>query len=92
MGEAVRSFMQASGLGAQLKDMRVYNAWREALGADLARRARAVAFRAGELIVEVESSPQLSQLKGFTGESYRQEANRVLGSERIRRINYKLKR
>ena len=92
MKEAVQSFLRSSGLGQRIGDMKVYTAWREATGPDLCRRARAVAFRGGELIVEVESSPLLSELKGFTGESYRSETNRQLGSERIRRVNYKLKR
>ena len=88
----MRLFLKQSGLGARLGDGKVYDAWRASLGVELAKRARAVSFRAGELVVEVESSPHLAELKGFTGESYRQEANRRLGSERIRRINYKLKR
>ncbi len=92
MRYAVESFLRSSGLAQHMGDIKVYSAWRDVTGPDLCRRARAVAFRGGELVVEVESSPQLSELKGFTGETYRQEANRLLGSNRIRRVNYKLKR
>ena len=92
MKDAIHAFLRSSPLAKHMGEMKVYNAWREATGPDLCRRARAVAFRGGELTVEVESSPLLSELKGFTGESYRSETNRHLGSERIRRVNYKLKR
>ena len=92
VGQALQDFLQTSGLGAKLRDSRVYEAWSEALGEDLARRARAVDFRRGELSVEVESAAHLSELKSFTGERYRQLANRHLGSERIRRVAFKLKK
>ena len=92
MGQALQDFLRSSGLGAKLRDARVYEAWSRALGPDLDRRARAVDFRRGELIVEVESAAHLSELKSFTGERYRQLANRHLGSPRILRVAFKLKK
>lgn len=92
MGAAVQTFLHASGLGARLRDHRIYEAWNAVLGVDLARRARASRFRAGELLVEVDSSAHLGELQGFTGEHFRQEANRRLGAERIERVVFKLKR
>ena len=53
LGDALRSFLKESGLGAQMRDWKVFDAWREVLGPELAQRARAVAFRRGELVVEV---------------------------------------
>ena len=90
--DAVRQFLEQSGLGAKLRDEPVYRAWHEAVGEALARRARAVDFRRGELIVEVGSAAQQAELTGFTGERYRQLTNRRLGREVVRRVTFKLER
>ena len=90
--DAVKHFLAASGLGARLRDAPVYAAWREALGDDLGRRARAVDFRRGELIVEVESAAHHAELANFTGERYRQLTNRHLGREVVRKVTFKLQR
>jgi hypothetical protein len=92
MGQAVKSFLAESGLGSKLRDLPVYEAWQEALGEELSRRARPVDFRRSELIVEVESAAHMHELANFTGERYRQLANRNLGSERISKVTFKLKR
>ena len=92
LGDALRRFLKDSGLGAQMRDWKVYDAWREVLGPELSLRARAVAFRRGELIVEVESAAHLQELKTFTGETYRHAANQSLGSPRITSVSFKLKR
>lgn len=91
LGQAVQQFLNESGLGAKMRDWPVYEAWSKALGEDLARRARPVDFKHGQLFVEVESAAHLSELRGFTGERYRALANRHLGAERIRRVSFKLK-
>ena len=92
MGDAMKSYLDASGLGEKLRDWPVYDAWRQALGPELSRRARAVAFRRGELVVEVESAAHKQELESFTGEQYRRLANQHLRSERIARVAFKLKR
>ncbi len=91
-GEALERFLASSGLAPRLRSARVLAAWNEAAGEALARRARPVAFRAGELVVEVDSSAHLGELRGFTGEDVRRRANERLGSERILRVVYRLPR
>lgn len=90
--DVVKHFLAASGLGDRLRDAPIYAAWREVLGDDLGRRARAVDFRRGELIVEVESAAHHAELANFTGERYRQLTNRHLGREAIRKVTFKLQR
>lgn len=92
MEQAVKAFLVESGLGSKLRDLPVYEAWQAVLGEELSHRARPVDFRRGELVVEVESAVHLHELSNFTGERYRQLANRDLGSERIRKVTFKLKR
>ena len=92
LGDALRTYLKQSGLAPKLRDWKVYDTWREVLGEGLASRARAVAFRNGELIVEVESAAHFQELQSFTGEAYRVAANQRLGAERIRRVTFKLKR
>lgn len=74
-----------------MRDLPVFEAWRTAAGENVARRARAVRFRDGELVIEVESAAHLQELKSFTGETLRQRANERFGREVIRRIVFKLK-
>ena len=66
-------------------------AWREALGRELAPRARAVRFKGGELLVEVHSAAHRQELSSFTGEGFRKSANQRLGAEIIRRVTFRLK-
>jgi hypothetical protein len=79
-------------LSRRLKDAAVFDAWREAVGEDLAQRARAVGFARGELCVEVESAAHLHELRNYTGERFREAANRLLGEARILRLALRLKR
>ena len=50
-----------------------------------------VAFRGGQLTIEVDSSVALAELKGFHGEGIRARANAALGEARIRKVTFKLK-
>jgi len=90
--EALRTFLRESGLGARIRHTEVFQAWTGAIGPDLARHVQAVRFERGELCVEVDSSVHLHELRNYTAEGFRQEANRRLGSERILRLQLKLKR
>jgi hypothetical protein len=89
--EAIRSFLRETGLSARPRDERIFAAWCSAAGPELARRAVPVRFRSGELLVEVDSAAHLHELKSFTGEAYRREANGILGSGAIQRVVYKLR-
>jgi hypothetical protein len=92
LGDALHLFLKDTGLATQLKDWPILDAWSKAAGVELARRARAVRFQNGELLVEVESATHLQELKSFTGERYRRLANDRLGGDSIQRVVFKLKR
>jgi hypothetical protein len=92
MQDAVRGFLRDSGLAAQMRHWPVFEAWSQALGSELARRARPVRFTRGELCVEVESAAHLHELSNFSGERYREIANAKLGKPEIQRIVFRLKR
>ena len=91
MQQALKALFKETGLDRKMRDFAVFDAWRQALGTEFCKRARAVQFRNGVLTVETESSAQRHELASFTGESYRQKANSILGVDRIQRINFKLK-
>ncbi|MCA8979854.1 MAG: DUF721 domain-containing protein [Planctomycetes bacterium] len=84
-------FLSKSGIGRQLRQGEVLDAWRKVLGPRLSRRARAVRFLRGELVVQVDSATHLQELQNFTGEQYRHQANRLLGDERIKSVAFRLK-
>ena len=89
--ELIRSFLREQGLGASGNHARVFNAWRDVLEPGLRQHAEPVRFRAGELVIEVDSAAHLQEMKNFTGESYRKRANERLGKQAIRRIVFKLR-
>jgi len=91
IGHAIKAFLRDTGLGARPRDMRVFQAWKDAVGDELAQRVVPVRYRDGELTVEVESTVHLQELKSFTGEGYRREANARLGNEAIRKLAFKLR-
>lgn len=84
-------FLNQSGIGRQLRQGEVLDTWRKVLGPKLSRRARAVRFLRGELVVQVDSATHLQELQNFTGDTYRQQANRLLGDERIKSVAFRLK-
>ena len=91
MGQALDGFLKESGLLKNMREFKIYDAWRQALGPELCKRARAIQFRAGTLVVETESAAYRHELSSFTGEGFRQRANEILGSPRIHKVTYKLK-
>ena len=88
---AIKAFLRDTGLGARPRDMLVFQAWKDAAGEELAKRAIPVRYRNGELTLEVESAVHLQELKNFTGEGYRRGANARLGNEAIRKLAFKLR-
>jgi hypothetical protein len=88
LGDVIQTFFSEKGLGSRSRNRVVFNAWSEAIGD---QAAQPVAFRRGDLVVEVNSSALLQELKSFTGDRFRRRANEILGVDRIRRIVVKLK-
>lgn len=88
LGDAIQTFFSEKGLGSRGRNRVTFDAWREAFGD---QSAQPVAFRRGDLVVEVESSALLQELKSFTGDRFRRRANEILGDDRIRRVVVKLK-
>jgi len=90
--QALQVWLRESGLGPSLAEARALRAWNEACGESLARCARPVRLRGGELLVQVASSTHLHELRAFTGESLRRAANERLPDAPIERVVFELKR
>jgi hypothetical protein len=88
---AIRQFLAESGLQRARGDERVLRAWSEAAGPLWKERAFPVAFRGGQLTVEVGSSVALAELRGFHTERLRARANAALGQDAIHKVTFKLK-
>ena len=92
LGEALTRYLRETRLDRRLSEHEVLGAWSAAIGPKLAARTRVVRFRDGELAVEVDSAALLQELRNFTGEGRRREANRLLGVERIRTVDFQPRR
>ena len=71
------------GLEAGMMGWRAVREWPDAVGPQVARRARAVAFQEGTLVVEVDGSAWLHELSILRRELVRQ-LNRRLGGPHVR--------
>lgn len=91
IGEVLARYLKREGLDEKLRGAQVVRTWDRTLG-PLAVRARAVKFRDGELIVEVDSAPHLAELTSFTGENYRRAVNQTLGREVVKSVTFQRKR
>ena len=89
--DAIRAFLRESGIGSTPRHSKVFDAWSGAVGTEVSAHAVPVRFRKDELTVEVDSATHLHELKNFTGETYRRKANDDLGSEKIRKIVFRLR-
>ncbi len=63
-------------------------AWEKAAGAELARAARPVAFRAGLLTVEVEGAALLQEVRGFRARALLQALRGDPGGGKVREIRF----
>jgi hypothetical protein len=91
IAELVRGFLRQHGVALPAGDERIFTAWNEAAGTVWKARAVPVAFRAGQLTLEVASSLDLQELKSFRGEGFRAKANTGLGQTLIHKLAYKLR-
>ena len=89
--DAIHQFFRESGLQRPQTHERAFQAWVEAAGPKWELRAVPVAFRAGRLTVEVDSSVHLHELRNFRGEGLRGRANAALGQDLIRKVAFKLR-
>ena len=83
--------MQRLGLSAQLEGWRAVEEWHRLVGPRVGRHTRAVSFRNGALLVEVEGSAWMHELS-FLKRDLLQTINRHLGADRVREVRFILAR
>ena len=76
--------------GVNPQRQRVARAVDEALGPDRADRVEIRGFRNGHLVLEVESSPLLAELRSFDAEGLRQRINERLDNAAVAKISFRL--
>ena len=92
LGDALKEYLDDSRVLQRKKAAPALAAWDEAAGPELSARATAVSFRRGELIIEVDNSSLLPELRGFASEDLRTRADALLEGATIRKLSFKLKR
>ncbi len=90
--DVLRNVLRDAGISSRgTKFDRIHSLWKEVAGPTVAGHARPVRLHRRALIVEVDSSTYLYELKRQRGERYRGQINDRLGSVAIDRIVFKLK-
>lgn len=85
MGEAILQALEGSGLTDQARRVRISRAWKDAVGATLAKRTAPEAFSRGTLIVRTASAAWQNELT-FLKARLIQQINDSLGQELVRDI------
>jgi len=88
--ETLTQYLQKTGLGARLEAQPLFDAYRKAVGAGVADRAKAVRFRNGVLDVEVASSSLLHDLRHFQAERILAALRQDVPSTPITGIRFRL--
>ena len=81
------SLLRDLGLEAGVLGWRAVTEWPDAVGPRVARRARAVSFKDGTLLIEVEGSSWRYEL-GFLKRDLLRQLNRHLGSQLVRDLEF----
>ncbi len=88
VGDLLRSVLKE--VGTKAGRSRVSAALEEAVGPTVTDHVRVAGFRSGKLVVEVDSSALLADLRGFRSEEIRLACNERLDKEKIARIEFRL--
>ena len=87
LGEALKQYLERSGLGEPVEEAAVVPEWAERVGPAIAAVTTPLRVSRGSLVVAVRSSAWLMELKLMEGEIVRRiNAGRARG--RIRRIHF----
>lgn len=85
VGELLASALQGTPAAQRLREAEIWRIWDEAVGPQIASRARPAAIRNGILTVAVASAPWLQQLN-FLKAELRSKLNALLGEPLIQDI------
>jgi predicted nucleic acid-binding Zn ribbon protein len=88
VAELIAAVFQGTPAAQRLREGAIWQVWQNAVGAQIASRARPTAIRNGILTVVVASSPWLQQLN-FLKSELRNKLNAALGEELIKDIYLK---
>ena len=88
-GDLLGSVTRQVGLNRSKPAHPSFKAWDDVAGPELARVARPVRFRAGELAIDVSTATHYHELVAFTGEGLRRRVNDLLGEEIVRKLVFK---
>ncbi len=89
LGEIISALESSAGWGAGLRHQRPLRLWDEAVGEEVASRARPEGMRGKVLWVSVESSVWLQELM-LREEKIRERLNALLGEEAVDRIFFRV--
>jgi len=65
LGDILRGYFEASGLGQEVRHLELHRAWEEVVGPEIAAQTRIVGFVRHKLYVEVTSAARRHELSAF---------------------------
>jgi predicted nucleic acid-binding Zn ribbon protein len=88
-GKILDRLTNRMGIAARLETEKAVVLWGEAVGGNIARRARAVAVRGGILFVQVDNSVWLQELS-LLKEGIIEKINKLVGKDVVRDIVFRV--
>lgn len=85
----LEKFFRQHGQEQRFKELKVFDAWNEAVGEQISRNAQPVSVNQGRLVVSVRNSIWLQEL-GFSRQKLKNKLNRILGKGVIKDISFRI--
>ena len=89
LGDALRVLVAKAGLERPLAEGRVFNAWSDVVGAQVAARARPVRLVRGHLVVSAASSAWACELQLWSG-ALVEKLNAAAGERVVGRVSFRV--
>lgn len=90
MGNVLEKVLKKLGLERRAREARIAQEWGRIVGEKIARHSAPVGVRGRTLIVNVDSSVWLAELRQFFKEKMLEQIHRELGEKRIRDIRFRI--
>ena len=88
--DVLSRMLRASPLGHSLEHVEIYDVWRAAVGAEIARHTRVAGIKGNVLRIEVDSSPWLYELSGFRKQQILTRLSKDLKKTRVVDIDFRI--
>jgi len=90
VSDVLTRMLKTTALGHDFEHIEIYSNWRSAVGNEIARHTRIAGLKGNKLLVEVDSSPWLYELRCFRKKQLIEQLGKSLKKTKILDIEFKI--